>query len=970
MTVGQTPRATLRLQLHGEFGFDAAREQLPYFAALGISHLFVSPILTARAGSRHGYDVVDHAAVNPELGGEPALRRLVAALREREMGLIVDVVPNHMAVGGADNARWLDVLEWGRDSVNGEFFDIDWEVEDPLLRHRVLLPLLGAQYGEALRSGEIALRYDGGQGRFSAWYGPHRLPLAPRSYALLLRGGGPALSALAPHFAQAQRPGSLGARRQAFAATCAGLRESGDDASISALLGQYDGREGEGALRLHRLLEAQHYRLAWWRTAADEINYRRFFDINELAGLRMDQPAVFESVHACIFRLYAEGLLDGLRIDHVDGLADPRGYCRRLRARLRQLATQRPDHAPRGPAYLVVEKILAPGEKLARDWQLDGSSGYSFMNEVGAFSHDGGSEPALAWLWSERGGLVDFAAEERRARRAVAQDLFAGDFNASARALHRTARARLETRDWTLAAVRRVLLEMLVHFPVYRTYADVRGRSAADVAIMAQVLAAATQGVRPAERELLARVDAWLLGEKLPAQGPQRRLRLRALARFQQLTSPVAAKAVEDTAFYRHGRLLSRNEVGSHPDRFAMSGAEFHLACSERLQRYPQTLLATATHDHKRGEDLRMRLAALSEMSEAWAQAVSAWDQHTQYLGTPPDAGERYMLFQMLVGAWPATLRHDDAPGVALLCERLGAWQRKALREARRHSSWSAPDEGYEQACGRFLQALLDVQHSATFLQSLQDFVATLAPVAAVKSLTQTLLRCTVPGVPDLYQGTELWDLSLVDPDNRRDVDFALRAQLLADAGGDERLFGDWCSGALKQALIQRCLQLRGRLPALFAHGDYRPLPLTGLQAQRVLAFARVYGSQVLLVLVPQLPAALMPQAGAPRIVPAAWGDTALHLSGVLRRRRWHDALSGRQRRFESRVFLRELLDRWPMALLSSDDPLAGAATTQAPSGHSATGRASATINHAQAAVAPTAAASAAGVAAAPAAPP
>ncbi|MGQ0699856.1 MAG: malto-oligosyltrehalose synthase [Panacagrimonas sp.] len=926
------PRATARLQMHRGFDFDAAAAQVPYFAQLGISHLYTSPILTARAGSMHGYDVVDPTQVNPELGGEEGLRRLVARLREHDMGLIADIVPNHMAVGGQDNAWWLDVLEWGRDSIYSGFFDIDWDVSDPALTDKVLAPFLGKPYGEALAGGDVRLRYDDERGRlyFSA-HDAHRFPVAPTLYGTLLRGAqGEALSETAREFREAlggRR--ARAARRGAFDVACSHLAETARAGpvrqALDGLLETYAPESPDSQTRIHRLLERQHYRLAWWRTAPDEINWRRFFDVTDLAGMRIQDNATFEAMHATTFRLYAEGLIDGVRVDHVDGLADPRAYCRKLRNRLDALSARRPPLLPRGPAYFVVEKILAPGELLARDWRTDGTSGYVFMNEASAVLHDPAGREPLAALWGEFSGRsADFNSEEREARRRIPQHLFSADFNACAHALHRIARSDPMTRDWTVAAIRRCLTEMLVHFPVYRTYVDSRGRSAADAAIMQQVMTQAQQTGRPGERALLTLIDRWLGAE--PAQdvalASARRDRLRALARFQQLTSPVAAKSVEDTAFYRFGVLLSRNEVGANPGQFAMSAADFHRACDERRQRYPVAMLATATHDHKRGEDLRARLAALSEMSGLWRAAVTHWRRDNEALKGEvdgvrgPDATDEYVLYQMLVGAWPLSLSIDDREGLHELYERLREWQRKAVREAKRQSGWVEPNVAYEQACEQFLENLLNPERAGSFLVELIAIVRRLAAPGALNGLAQTLLRLTTPGVPDTYQGTELWDFSLVDPDNRRPVDFALRTEALVGVQDDASLFAGWRDGRIKQRLIARTLAFRREQPELFAEGSYLPLQTRGQHADRVLAFAREHAGHWLLVAVPMRTVALRDNSEELRVPARAWGDTVIEVPPRCSRRPWRSALgehavgAGRVLRAD------ELFGDWPLALL------------------------------------------------------
>lgn len=926
-----TPRATLRLQLHRGFDFDAATAQVPYLAALGISHVYTSPILCARAGSMHGYDVVDPTQVNPELGGEVGLRRLVACLREHGMGLIADIVPNHMAVGGSDNAWWLDVLEWGRDSVYAGFFDIDWEVPDPAINGRVLAPFLGQPYGAGLAAGDIRLRFDADSGRLSFLvHDTHRFPVAPRLYAPLLRGHGEVLAASVREFRDALPAGSSrSARRGAFESACSNLAALAvapeARQAIDQLIGTYTPETADGQLRLHNLLERQHYRLAWWRTAPDEINWRRFFDVTDLAGLRIQDPAVFEAVHATSFRLYAEGLIDGLRVDHVDGLADPRAYCRKLRRRLDKLSVSRPQQLPRGPAYVVVEKILAPNELLARDWRTDGTSGYGFMNEVSAVLHDPAGREPLAALWRECSGQsANFENAEREARRRIPQHLFSADFNACALALHRIARSDVLTRDWSLAAIRRCLTEMLVHFPVYRTYADARGRSSADAAIMAHVIEQAQQTGRPAEKPLLELMDRWLGAEPaqdLPSAGG-RRDRLRALARFQQLTSPVAAKSVEDTAFYRFGVLLSRNEVGANPGQFSMTAAEFHHVCAERQRRYPAAMLATATHDHKRGEDLRARLAVLSEMPQAWADAALRWRKANAALKTSveglqsPDATDEYVLYQMLVGALPLELRADDRDGLLELAKRLRAWQRKAVREAKRQSGWVEPNAAYEEACDAFLDGLLDPDRSAAFLAELSAFVAQLAAPGALKGLVQSLLRLTTPGMPDTYQGSEFWDFSLVDPDNRRAVDFEQRVLALADAASDDTLFAQWRDGRIKQRLIARTLALRKTEAALFAAGTHTPLLVRGPQAGQMLAFIREHAGKTALVAVPLRSIGLRRDRAEPRIESSAWADTTIELPARCADRTWRDALGGRQIEARRSLKVGDLFSEWPLALL------------------------------------------------------
>ena len=828
------PRALARLQFHAGFTLDDAVPVVGYYARLGVSHLYASPILRARAGSTHGYDVVDCHEVNPELGGEDALRRLVAALREHGMSLVVDIVPNHMGVG-TQNAWWMDVLRNGRESRYANYFDIDWQAPDPLLRSRVLLPILGAGYDETLREGHLRLAR-----RKDEWvlrlYDDY-LPLSPASVAGL-----------------------------------------GDDATA-----RHDPKTDEGRAALHALVERQHYRLAFWKLASDMVNYRRFFDINELAGLRIERTAVFEDVHKTIFRLYAEGLIDGLRCDHVDGLADPRRYCRQLRHRLDKLRLQRPPGAPRDGAYLVVEKILAEDESLRLDWRTDGTTGYEFMDQASAVLHDGAGEAPLTELWRKlTGESADFATQAVRARRQILVDSFEAELDRTARALFAAARADVATRDVSLAAIRRVLVELLVHFPVYRTYAGGAGRDAYDEAIFARAVEGALRTIRMEDADLLHLVALWLGGvapRSLPP-GPVRRARERAIAIFQQATSPVAAKAVEDTAGYRYGRLLSRNEVGVDAAHLAMTLEEFHARCVDRAATLPHNLLATATHDHKRGEDLRARLAVLSEVADRWVITVERWrvrhaDLRQRADGRlAPSAGDELMLYQMLVGAWPLNLAPDDVDGLEQFATRIAAWQRKALCEAKRWTRWTSPNEPYEDACEDFLRAVLSGESAA----ELAAFAEYIASPGAANGLAQTVLRLATPGVPDIYQGTDYWDFSLVDPDNRRPVDFPVRAASLERAPAPRDALAHWRDGTIKQAVIARLLWARREHPELFSRGSYRPLDVEGPAAGHVLAFLREHRGQRLVVAVARHTAPWLAGSSAPAIPAGHWAGTTVAL--------------------------------------------------------------------------------------------
>ena len=789
-----TPRATYRLQCHEDFTLDDAAAAVPYLARLGISHVYTSPITTAAAGSTHGYDVIDPTSVNPELGGEAALRRLVAALRAHDMGLIIDIVPNHMGVAGGGNAWWNDVLACGQASDFARYFDIDW-------REKLLLPILGAPLGEVLASGDIAVDRDGDLPMLVI-YGEHRLPIRPED-----RGG--------PF----------------------------DD--------------------LPALVERQHYRLGWWRIANDELNWRRFFSINDLAGLRVEDSAVFEATHALYFRLYAEGLIDGVRVDHVDGLTDPAGYCRTLRARLD--AIERPGDVPPGPAYLVIEKILGAGEPLAQDWGVDGTSGYDFMEQVSALLHDPAGEAVLTQAWHEHSGrALDFEEEELVARQQLPRWQFEGQLAACVEAFAALAATNNETHALTRSMLGRAIERMLRVFPVYRTYGTGDDAPASDAAIRETVRQRAARFTPPGEADVVDRILAWLGGEG----SGDADLAADAVRRFQQLSAPVAAKSVEDTAFYRYGRLLSRTDVGSDAARFALSIDEFHAIAEARARDWPHAMLTTATHDHKRGEDVRARLAVLSALPEAWLDRVAAWEAMAGEAAKDVDPADRYILYQTLYGAWPTGLDASDREGLVAFADRVIARQEKAVREAKLRSSWAQPDEKYEAQCAALVRAMLDPDNGGAFIADITAFVADTAGAARANTLAQVALRYTVPGMPDCYQGCEFADLSLVDPDNRRPVDYAAREQAL-DGGAADAITG------AKIRLIADLLARRRAEPALFADGGYERIAVTGPRAANVLAFRRALAEQRLTCVVALHCAAALPNG---QVSPSHdwWGDTAL----------------------------------------------------------------------------------------------
>ncbi|MDD1005850.1 malto-oligosyltrehalose synthase [Pseudomonas sp. TNT2022 ID642] len=873
----QPLRATLRLQFHKGFTLEHAVPLVPYFARLGISHIYASPLLAARAGSMHGYDVVDPTQVNPELGGEPALRRLVSTLREHNMGLILDIVSNHMAVGGNDNPWWLDLLEWGRLSPYGEFFDIQWHSPDPLMEGQLLLPFLGSDYGVALQEGTLKLHFNAQTGGFHVEHYDHHFPICPNDYGELLKSED-ALKSLADRFSALSYQTDTHSLAMPLKEE---LRQLASDPAIAEAiennLKHYDSTSEEGFHKLHQLLERQSYRLASWRTAADDINWRRFFDINELGGLRVERPAVFEATHGKIFQLIAEGLVDGLRIDHIDGLADPRGYCRKLRRRVDLLAPGR--HLP-----IYVEKILGAGETLHRDWAVDGTTGYEFMNQLSLLQHDPDGEYVLGDLWQRRTERpAAFIEEAQLARQQILNGSLASDCESVAQALLHVARDDLMTRDLTLGAIRRVLQALIVHFPVYRTYISAMGRSEQDEVFFQQAMDGARQTLSEADWPVLDCVAAWLGGTpwRHKPRGRSRKILKHACVRFQQLTSPAAAKAVEDTALYRSAVLLSRNDVGYNTEQFSAPISDFHAVNQQRLNEFPDNLLATATHDHKRGEDTRARLAVLSERSHWYAEQIELWRALARPVRVDeqmPSSGDELILYQALLGSWPPQLRDDDQAGFADYAKRIWQWQQKALREAKLQSSWSAPNEAYENAAQAFTEKLLTGEEGELLRAALSKTVNSIAAAGALNGLAQTLLRMTVPGVPDLYQGNEFWDFSLVDPDNRRPVDYAAREQALEVPLPSGELLANWRDGRIKQALIAEVLNLRAEHAELFRRGTYQALEVLGSQAHNVLAFAREHEGKQAIVIVPIRCATLLENGAVPQVDALRWGDTRVVL--------------------------------------------------------------------------------------------
>lgn len=822
------PTGTYRFQFHRDFPFASARAEIPYLVELGISHVYASPILSARPGSMHGYDTIDYTTINPELGGEEEFLALSHALRAAGLGIILDIVPNHMAITGGLNRYWQDVLRQGEASPYARWFDIDFDRPDARLHGRVHLPFLGDAYRSVLERGEIQLvRQD--DGTHALTYGDHVFPVRPDVESEI------AMRGLAPY------------------------------------------RDVD---ELDALISRQHYALDWWRNAGDRINWRRFFDITELAAVRMEVPEAFNAAHALPFRLYRDGLIDGLRIDHVDGLADPAGYCSNLRTALGELQRSRPSGLQGERAYIVVEKILAKGEQLP-DWDVAGTTGYDFMDEVSALQHDASAEPVLDAIWEAASGRPRvFETEEATARREILAFGFADQLERLVEAMRQAAPVVGVTNLPSRHAIGRAAELILTEMRAYRTYAtaEAPGGGPFFAAALEKARASALR-----DDEALDLIAAVIDG---PVAADEDGLRTVAIRRFNQLSAPLAAKAVEDTAFYRYGRLLSRNDVGFDAATLGIVPADFHMRMAERVKRLPNSMLATATHDHKRGEDVRARLATLSEMPERLAVAAREWLNLSGALDRGMEPADAYMLFQTIVGVADPGLGPDDVAALASLADRLSGWMTKALREAKLRSSWTAPDADYEAIALGVIQHVLTEPEGRAARDHVLGLARAVAPAGAANALAQMVLRLTLPGMPDTYQGTEFWDFSLVDPDNRRPVDFVARRAALAEIRPLADLAADWRTGHVKQSVLRSLLRFRQSERDLFAKGSYEQVAITGTRAENGLAFVRRSGSRGCVVIVGRLMAdALADQDG---IAPDAawWGDTGIARSALQLSRR------------------------------------------------------------------------------------
>jgi (1->4)-alpha-D-glucan 1-alpha-D-glucosylmutase len=971
MTTFRIPASTYRLQLHQGFRFADVQTLVPYFQRLGISDLYVAPFLKARRGSLHGYDVIDHTSINPEIGTDEELAALLEELRRRGMGLVIDVVPNHMGIDDESNRWWWDMLENGPSSPYAKFFDIDWAPPKEDLANKVLLPFLGDQYGKVLENGEISLLHE--EGAFLIAYYERRFPVAPRSSVAILE---PAcervrikLGAEDPHVVELesiitslkllpqrtdtdpervrirQREKEVAKRRlAALTEVSAAVREA-----IEQMVTLMNGQRGDSRSfdALEALLSHQAYRLSYWRVATDEINYRRFFDINHLAAIRVEEPEVFEAVHEIIFELLRTGCVAGLRIDHPDGLFDPVQYFADLQMVCAQvLPASAAQHQPLSgneyPCYVVVEKILVRDERLRTDWAVHGTTGYEFLNQVNGLFIDSSAERHFHELYSRLlGHPFHFGDIAYQSKKVILDGTMSSELHMLARRLDRISEQHRWSRDFTLFSLQEALAEVIACFPVYRTYIRATANMVSDEDRHCILTALRTAKRRnPAVSETI--FD--FIGSVLLLQDPEglgvaeQADRRDFVMRFQQITGPIMAKGIEDTAFYRAYPLVSLNEVGGNPERFGLSIDTMHRQNAERLANWPYAMLATSTHDTKRSEDVRARINVLSEMPREWERVLQHWqalnrDKKVALDGIEvPDANEEYLLYQTLVGAWP--LQRMDEIEHQHFVERIERYMEKALKEAKLHTSWINPNEGYDHGVKQFVREILQPQADNRFLTNFQHFHGRVAEAGMWNSLAQTLLKMTLPGVPDFYQGTELWDFSLVDPDNRRPVDYRMRLVFLEELQRREskgkvllvrELMAEREDGRIKLYIISQALTFRRTHLLLFGQGAYCPLMVFGAQRDHVVAFARRVDDQWAVVAVPRLLLTLSPSAKPPtgkRI----WKENSVQLPAGAPTN-WQNIFTGEELSVSKRgmaeqgIFVHELFRRLPVALLIGTTP-------------------------------------------------
>ena len=917
MKARSTPLSTYRLQFNSSFTFSQAAELIPYLAELGISHCYASPYLRARPGSMHGYDIIDHHHLNPEIGTPEDYERFVAALHEHGMGQILDVVPNHMGILGADNAWWLEVLENGEASTYAEFFDIDWYPLKDELQGKVLVPVLGDQYGTVLDRGELRLTFDKDKGEFNIVYFQHQFPVSPGEYPRILGYEPEALQqqlgtdnesllelqslisafnhlpgrgdAAPEKRAERLRDKEINKRR--LAALCA--KSAAVTGFIERNVEKINGTPGDGSSfdALHELIKAQAYRLAYWRVAADDINYRRFFDVNDLAALRQENDTVFAQTHEFVLQLLREGKLDGLRIDHPDGLYDPKQYFERLQPG--------PDseggRGGRNSCYVVAEKILTGVERLPDDWPIHGTTGYNFSNLVNGLFVDSQSERKLDRIYRAFIGChTNFKELVYECKKLVMDRSLNSELNVMANHLSRIALADRHTCDFTLKSLRDALAEIVACFPVYRTYVTEQAVSERDRAYINEAVDCAKEKTTTAESSVYEFIRAVLLTSQ--GEGHQQfyqRSVVHFAMRFQQYTSALMAKGVEDTSFYRYNRLVSLNDVGGNPLQFGVAPEQFHHEVIQGSRSWPHEMLATSTHDSKRSEDVRARINVLSEIPMEWHRRLRGWREMNSSMKSVHDGGEaptlndEYLFYQTLVGAWPVGDEAEDPP--ESFVERIRDYMLKAVREAKEKTSWANQNEEYESAVEGFVDGVLG---SRNFRNDFVPFQRRISHFGMMNSISQTLIKLAVPGVPDTYQGNELWEFALVDPDNRRAVNYKERRRVLRqlcelqNKNSDQvrafvrELADNMHDGRIKLYVTWKGLNLRMQQPQLFLYGEYIPLEASGERAKNLFAFVRRYESKTLIVAVPRLCAQLL--GGEPRMPCGEdiWQDTRIEIPG------------------------------------------------------------------------------------------
>ena len=905
------PLSTYRLQFNRDFTFKQAIAIIPYLKALGISHLYASPYLKARPGSRHGYDIIDHNTLNPEIGTYADFEKLCATLAEHGMNQVLDLVPNHMGVQGADNAWWLDVLENGPASAHAGFFDIDWTPIKAKLRGKVLLPVLAKHYGEELEKATLKLSFAAEHGEFAIYYYEHHFPVDPAEYPQILAYR---IDALSAHLGEENpvlleyqslitafrnlpsRDEDLPERqlerrrdKEVYKRHLATLHKQSADIALflEENLHLFNGTAGEACSfdQLHGLLETQAYRLAYWRVASDEINYRRFFDINDLAGLRMENDEVFAATHTLVLKLVQEGKLEGLRLDHPDGLYDPEAYFCKLLEQCRRVG-QTP--------YLVVEKILAIHEDLRCTWPVQGTTGYEFTNLLnGLFVVTGAAQRMKRLYNSYIGEQVNFDELLYRSKKLIMKSALSGELNVLANLISKIAEADRHSCDYTLNGLRTALAEIVACFPVYRGYISAHTVIAEDLNNIKQAILAAKRKSTTADTSIFDFLRDVLTLAAAEWKAPEYAAQVLAFAmKFQQFTSPVMAKGLEDTSAYIYHRLLSLNEVGGDPRRFGVTLNAFHKANQARASHWPHALLTTSTHDTKRSEDVRARLNVLSEMPAAWRLALRHWSRANIKLKKTvdgqlvPTANDEYFIYQTLLGIWP--LDDMDQTELAQLSMRIAEYMLKAVREAKVHSSWINPNTDYEDAVLAFADALINAPTDGEFMADFLPFQRSIARLGLFNSLSQTLIKLTAPGVPDIYQGCELLDFSLVDPDNRRPVDFihrktllkalqTLATQTVQQRRAGVRAISDTLEDSRgKLLVVSSALALRERWPEVFLQGNYVPLAVKGKQAAHLCAYARITGTRTVITVAPRFFAGLTGETAMLPIGEKIWGDTAV----------------------------------------------------------------------------------------------